>query len=72
MLSFDHVGEIRMIDENEFVSKLGMRLQNFRSQMSMHSFRKKTTIVNEKSETIYRSLLVCNDASNTLNFNCKS
>ena len=56
MLSFDHVGEIRMIDENEFVSKLGMRLQNFRSQMSMHSFRKKTTIVNEKKRNNLQKL----------------
>ena len=69
ILSFDYVEEIIVIDVNEFVSKLGIALQNFCSEMCSHSFKRKT---NEKYEIIYRSLLTCNDASSVLQLNHKS
>ena len=61
-----------MIDENEFVLKLGMLLKNYQNQMKMHSFRKKTTIVNEEREIICRNLLTHNDVSSILKLNYES
>ena len=41
MLSFDCTGATQVIDEIEFVPKLGAPLQSFRGQMSRHSFKRK-------------------------------
>ena len=72
MLSFDCVGEIRVTDENEIASKLGIKLNSFRSVMQAHSFQIKRTITDERSKMIYESSLTSNDASSILKLNCKS
>ena len=64
--SFDQTGETAIADDNKFLSNLGMKLEGFRSQMPIHSFKR---VINDIGVAICKSSLPFDDVSSILKLN---